>query len=233
MKTNPKHQPLLRGSFSSATVAAVAGVPPSTVRSWTKRHVNAREMWPKLYGDNRKQHARVRKSALKVKAELEAAGEDARWIDETLERMEQSKGLLEYVDVELLQVCALAELTRNGISPAHARGDAEEDSYLLEALTRELAVRAFLVPAAGNGEPLGPNYREKEGGATERYLVAELRNKNASLSIQVLTPSELQAYFVDPARSASTMWTVIDCDALLQRILARLAEVKRGEEPKL
>lgn len=230
-KKTPRREPIIPpGPFSTAVVATTAGVPQPTVRSWTdpaRGWRDPREMWPSRYGKTSEQRLQA---ALKVRAQLEAAGEDVAWIDETLARMKQPSGPRHYSDVELLQVCALAELTRNGISPARARGDGDADTYLLDALTRELAVRAYIVPSVGKGAPLGPNFRVAEGGAKERYLVAERRNSNASLSIQTLTPGELQAYFTDPARSASTMWTVIDCDALLQRIVERLDEVTRGEK---
>lgn len=219
------------GPYSSSTVAAVAGIPPSTVRAWAERHVNARHMWPKLYGDE--QGERRRRAAMKFKKELEAAGEESNWIDETLKQMEQPSGPLKFADVELLQICALAELTQHGFTPARTTGEDVKVGYLLGVLTRELAVRAFLVPDVGDKHPLGPE--EHEGVAT-RYLVAERRNENPALSLQTLTPSELGAYFSDPSRTASTMWTVVDCDALLRRIVARLESVESGaasspEEP--
>jgi hypothetical protein len=229
----PKHEPLIRGSFSTTTTAAAAGVAPSTVRSWDARgFVNARRMWPKIYVDERQRLARLREVAQKLKADAKATGEDVNWVDQTIAEMEQPRGPREFVDVELLQVCALAELTRHGFSPARTQGDEAEarDTYLLDALTRMLAELAYLVPAIGDREPLGVH---EHGTERTRYLAAELRNETAgSLSLQDLTPSELPAYFTDGDRKASTVWTVIDCDALLQRILKKLDELKRREEPK-
>jgi hypothetical protein len=231
-KKSAKRQPLVPpGPFSLATTAAVAGAARTTVRSWTdpeRGWKDPREMWPSRYGVGAEHRERRRKVAEKLRADLVAAGDDASWVDDTLRKIEQPSGPKEYADVELLAVAALAELTRHGFSPSFVRESG--GGYLLAALTRELAVRAFIVPAVGDREPRGPATRDAEGGAAERYLAAERRNSSQSFSLQGLTPRELLAYFQDSeSRAASTMWTVIDCDALLDRIVRKLDEVTRGE----
>lgn len=218
MTSTKQHEALLHNRWSPPEVALVAEVPESTVRNWKARGFVTARSFLKLDGEDL-QPDRRRAAALKLKAETVAAGEDARWIDEALSRLDQQKGPVEFTVAELLQVCALAELSRVGIAPAQAA-----DSYLVDKLTRDLFDRACGRPAAGERPTLDPG--------EPRYLVAERRTSAPALSIQCgLVPDELVAYFKDvEERRSSASWVVVDTAKLLRRILMALVRL-RGPRP--
>ncbi len=215
MTTPALKYPELAGPFNQTTVAAAAGIPGSTLRSWAERgFLDARELFPSFYEVEEQR----RKTALRVKGEMEAKGEDASWIDETLESMKSQQ---KYGTPELLQACALAELTRYGITPAWASGRKSDGFYLLQRLTSALFDRAA---GADAGKPSylvvesRPLVRPLPGA---KPLMADDDSRSLGI-IDGLSLKDLTRYFAERDTDAST-WIVVDVDALLRRIVARLA----------